>query len=99
MKFETKFGYSIMFYYEFLDNLYNIKIKYPIDIVYLTAYNFYKDFVNSNLKKALFKKHNLKEHFEILLKFIIDNNEKIKNCDEFVKEISLTKKGYENLFV
>lgn len=60
-----------MFYYEFVDNLYNIKIKYPTDIVYLTAYDFYKDFVNCNLKKALFKKHNHKEHFENLLLIIM----------------------------
>lgn len=96
---ETKFGYALTFYYEYVDNLYNVKIRYSSNVLSLTSYDLYKKFVKKNLKGILFKKHNLKEHFDVLLKFIINYNDKIKSYDEFIKELSLTKKGYENIFV
>jgi len=96
---ETKFGYTIVIYYEYIDNLYNVNIRYSSEELSLTSYDLYKKFIKSNLSKGPFKKHNFKEHLYILFKFINKYKDKIRIYDVIFNEVNLTKEKYKNIFI
>lgn len=96
---ETIFSFTIIFFYEYRDELYNIKFRYLFETINLTSYKYYQNYVKRNLKRNFFKKKTLKDHIDILYKFIESHVEIFSNPTDFIKLITNSEKGYENMFV
>lgn len=94
----TKFGYSIIFKYQYMDNCYNICIRYSEFDILLSSFVYYKEYVKRNLKENLFNRSKINDHLTVLHTFISEH-ELIKSPYLFESFLLKSKKSYEHIFI